>query len=162
MPVTSSRRPKTLDFLAFSVGYNAIAATSGGGVSLPEGQWSIRPAMLTARLARKLLALTIAYAIVLGGVVGPVLGHGFDPAQELCSPAGQHAALGKLPGSPAEAPSHPDCCPALCGSLAAILPPAPGVAQVHRFSGFLVPAAFVTRSISENHRWMPARAPPAG
>lgn len=115
-----------------------------------------------ARLARKLLALTIAYAIVLVGVAGPVLGHGFDPALELCSYAGQQTAPEKLPGNPLQTPSHPDCCPALCKAAVAILPARLGVEQVYRFAGLFAPAAFVTRTISENHRWKSARAPPAG
>lgn len=118
--------------------------------------------MLVARLARKLLALTIAYAIVLGGVAGPVLGHGFDPAGELCSYAGQRTVPEKLPNNPAQTPSHPDCCPALCEAVAAILPPRMGLEQVHRFAGLFVPATFVARNISENYRWKSARAPPAG
>jgi len=72
---------------------------------------------------RAFLALLVAYAIVLGGLVGPVLGHGFDPARQLCSQgASGDPDTGPVSGDPRPQASH-DCCPALCGGQMVLLPP---------------------------------------
>lgn len=82
---------------------------------------SIRRAMPVRRFARMTLSLLIAYAIVLGSVLAPAFGHGFDPASALCAPgkaAPDHGA--DFPQSPG---GH-ECCLALCGGLPAVLSPA--------------------------------------
>ena len=79
----------------------------------------LRP-MPAACMARTALSLLVAYAIVLGGVLAPALGHGFDPSLELCAPA---SADGRSPDGQRPNGAH-DCCPALCGSQPAVVVPA--------------------------------------
>lgn len=70
--------------------------------------------MPVRRIARTSLCLLIAYAIVLGGVLGPALGHGFDPATQFCAPGSVRSAGQPAPELPPAAGDR-DCCPALCG-----------------------------------------------
>lgn len=111
--------------------------------------------MALPRLARILLALTLAYALVLSGVAVPALGHGLGAADELCA-----APAGPAP-DPASAHPH-DCCPALCGAGVAILPSRLGLPQAGSFADLLAPTPFAARHDGVNRGWKSARAPPAG
>ncbi|HRF07326.1 MAG TPA: hypothetical protein PL193_01590 [Xanthobacteraceae bacterium] len=109
--------------------------------------------MALARLARNLLALTLAYSLVLSGLAGPVFGHGLGVPDQFCGAPADPAS------DPASAPH--DCCAALCGSVAAILPSPAGMDQVEPHGSLIAPAAFAAQNISESHGWKSARAPPA-
>ncbi len=117
--------------------------------------------MSLTRLARKLLALTIAYSIVLGGVIGPAAGHGFDPAQELCSPVG--SAAGADPrGDRQSQHAGQDCCFLYCAAGVAILPPAVVIKAAGWRSAdirFPIASLEVARPGAFSHL---ARAPPHG
>jgi len=109
--------------------------------------------MALARLARNLLALALAYSLVLSGLAGPAFGHGLGVPDQFCG-----APVGP-PSDPASAPY--DCCPALCGTVAAILPSPAGMDQVERYGSLIALAAFTAQNLSESHGWKSARAPPA-
>jgi hypothetical protein len=116
--------------------------------------------MPVRRIARTSLCLLIAYAIVLGGVLGPALGHGFDPATQFCAPGSVRSAGQPAPELPPAAGDR-DCCPALC-TQAAVLPPAPVVVAAVSYAR--VVHAPLTRGESSIHliQSRSARAPPAG
>ncbi len=113
-------------------------------------------AMPLRRIPRALLALLIAYAMVLGGVAPPVLGHGFEPSLQLCAPNADPAQ---------EAPRSADghvCCLALCGGQAAVLPPLATPALPVDFSRIVhaVHERDTFQKFSGAHH--SARAPPRG
>lgn len=114
-------------------------------------------AMPVRRIARKCLSLLVAYAIVLLGVLGPALGHGFDPSAQLCS---YGATTGQASDVP-DAERSQDCCPALCGNQP-VLPHVPAIERVLAYSR-VVHAPFEWRvEKSETASIRSARAPPLG
>jgi hypothetical protein len=121
-----------------------------------------RNAVQLAMTARRMIALTVAYAValqaMLSGFVVPAVTAG--PAGEICVPAANAApAAAPVPGAP-----HPmlsDClaCPAMCGTG---LAHAPGVMPVGLISVPSVeprPTQVVLRT--EPRLLPPSRAPPA-
>lgn len=113
------------------------------------------------RLASAFLALTVAYAIVLGGVLGPALSHGFDPADQYCAPGGVGAPLGAgsdRGDSPKQQSNH-DCCPAVCGS-APILPSGAQVEAPLAYSPVVHEAAAQEPAKLSTTHARSARAPP--
>ena len=122
---------------------------------------SIPAPMPFRRLPRTALSLLIAYAIVLGGVLAPALGHGFDPSAQLCTYGAEQGAADSSPEAPQTRGMH-DCCPAACGGLSAILPPV-AEASPAVFRVFLIPAprADDERMVAAAYDGY-ARAPPAG
>jgi hypothetical protein len=109
--------------------------------------------------ARRMIAVTVAYAIalqaLLSGVVGPVAAAG--RAGEICSPAANAA----LPAPAAPHPLRSDClgCPAMCGTG---LAPAPGVKPVV-LTGVPSAESRLTQVVprTEPRLLPPSRAPPA-
>jgi len=118
-------------------------------------------AMPVRRIFRASLSLAVAYAIVLGGILNPALGHAFDPSMQLCAPGS-----GQTSGSPAQdAPKTQElheCCLALCGAQPAVLPLAASAERtVVYFS--VVRTQIERRIVSADFRQTrSARAPPAG
>lgn len=114
------------------------------------------------RPVRTFFVLLVAYAIVLAGLAGPVLGHGFDPSRQLCS-QGAEGGPGTNPasGDPRQDNGH-DCCLALCGS-ASILPPVEGdAARVAFHTAAIHPLVAVETAKSPGRHNRSARAPPQG
>jgi hypothetical protein len=114
--------------------------------------------MPVRRIARNSLSLLVAYVIVLAGVLGPAIGHGFDPSAHLCVPGS--ASADPASGSPESERSH-DCCPALCGNQ----PVLPHVAAIKRVLAYsrVVHVPFEWRvEKSETASIRSARAPPLG
>lgn len=117
-------------------------------------------AMLVRRVLRPSLSLFVAYAIVLGGVLNPALGHGFDPSMQLCVPGS-----GQTSGSPAQdgpkTQGLHECCLALCGAQPAMLPFA--AAAERTVSYFSVVRTHIERRIvsADFRQARSARAPPA-
>lgn len=117
--------------------------------------------MHMCRPVRTFLALLVAYAIVLGGIVGPVLGHGFDPSRQLCSQGAEGApGIDPVSGDPRAQNGH-DCCPALCGS-ASILPPVADAERAAFQTAVVHPLVAVEIAKSQGLHNRSARAPPLG
>lgn len=117
--------------------------------------------MTLRRIARSTLSLAVAYAIVLGGVLGPALGHGFDPASALCAPGSGTPVAGHGTDLPQPQAVH-DCCLVLCGGQPGLLPPATVTDRAVSYA----PAIWtpLERSVSKENfaRARSARAPPLG
>lgn len=153
-----ARIGKMLDFTGFWL-LRPMAAASACA-SLPAQRSSIRGFMQLSRLARSALSLLVAYAILAGGLLGASFGRAADPLSQICSFGA--AEPGKGPG-PAPSPHEaPDCCPALCGGQAVMLPPAIGLERAVRFaSGTWQPRPPASAQALYAQFWL-ARAPPAG
>jgi hypothetical protein len=118
-------------------------------------------AMPFRRIARTSLSLLVAYAIVLGGVLSPAVGHGFDPSMQLCAPGGGEATSGPAQDSPQTRALH-ECCLALCGGQPVILSPAAGAARTVFYTS-LVWAPYERRTLQTCFvQTRSARAPPLG
>lgn len=92
----------------------------------------MRHAMSAARPLGKVLALILAYTLVLGGVAGAyALASG--NIQPICAASAGNADSGS--GSvPLPAHAAPDCCPGLCSGQVMAPTPAPALVRVVSFS----------------------------
>lgn len=118
--------------------------------------------MPVRRLARTMLSLLIAYAVVLGGVLAPVLGHAANPPGQLCAYGAGTLTANPSPDAPQPRGMPDDCCPALCSGQAAIMPPGDGIGRtaIHT-STVLYPFTTHVREAAAV-RDPSARAPPLG
>ena len=92
----------------------------------------MRHTMSAARPLGKVLALILAYTLVLGGVAGAyALASG--NIQPICTASAGNADSGS--GSvPLPAHATPDCCPGLCSGQVMVPDPAPALVRVVSFS----------------------------
>lgn len=159
MPDKRHHGGKTLDLIAFSAAFRrgrcVLGRLASGGPVVYSWDMPFR------LIARKLAALAVAYAIVLGGVLGAVAGRGFDPASQLCAPGASDAKAGQA-DSPPLPHDHEDCCQTLCGGAAAILSPDSAADSIAWFATDALtrtPALPQGNGVRLSHL---ARAPPAG
>lgn len=110
------------------------------------------------RFVRASLSLLVAYALVLGGALGPAYPHGFDPSQHLCSVA-QELAGSEAPGQSKNDQRH-DCCFAFA-SAPVIAPPYTSIARTLAYYPVLhISLAQVLSSFTSAGLSL-ARAPPS-
>jgi len=113
------------------------------------------------RFVRTSLSLLVAYAIVLGGVLGPILGQGFDPASHICAFGPDRTSSGQAPDVP-QTQATRDCCPGICGSHPALSAPVAGLDDRVFYSEAIL-LRLEARPVSAVFAQRPsARAPPAG